>query len=73
MESSNKTEEVRAGCRTCGWSIVGSSGEVRQRWIDHTHDPIYDITERAVLSEGWVPVEDVLYLLDQIDLLKGAE
>jgi hypothetical protein len=56
----------QAGCKTCSAYVQGTYEELRQWFIDHTHDPLDDITERALSGPAWVPVEDVLYLLDRL-------
>lgn len=56
-----------AGCDVCGREDHGPYDDVRQKWLTHTHDPLYDIRSR--LSDGfehpsYVWRVDVAYLLD---------
>jgi hypothetical protein len=63
MDSSDK-ENVKAGCRTCAWTTEGTYEQIKPQWIDHIHDPLYDIEARATMVSATVPIEDVWYLLD---------
>lgn len=61
------------GCKTCGWFIRNEDDPDDQQWVNHGHDPLFDINERAMQTSpgGYVPVEDVIYLLDKFDPLMG--
>lgn len=59
------------GCKTCGWFIPNDEDPDDRQWLGHGHDPLYDIEERVhhTAPGGYVPVEDVIYLLDRFDPL----
>lgn len=53
------------GCDVCGWEQRGVYLEVREVWMNHTHDPIWDIRWRA--NRGVAELDDVRWLLSLVE------
>lgn len=64
-------EETEVGCKTCGWYEVGPYQEVRQKWIEHKHDPIVDIELRchddSIVADTHTLRIDIEYLLWRLE------
>lgn len=45
LDASN-AHKTYAGCDVCGWEESGEYDEMREKWLSHTHDPVWDIRHR---------------------------